>query len=1071
MIFGNNTSWQAQNISFKATQNATPLTLAGLEPGMLLDSFSVSGTGGGANLYYLPEESLDPLIGTSAFGTWTLEIQDDRVGATNNAVLDSWQLQFVFANTNPIPAVNIPTPINLTNGAPLTNVVPANSTAWFLVTVPPNADIATNDLIFATAPVNLLFNPSAPDTNGDFTLLPNATSGISILTTSSAPTNIVPGGIYFLGVQNTNPFAVTNAIEVTFHLIAASPPFAFTQPAQSVTGTNAQLNGMATPNGLPATAWFEWGTNTSYGNQTPPVSVGNSFNVVYTNSQIGGLVMNVPYHFRLVVSNAFTVVYGFDQILDEANVVVWGANFAGQKIVPPGVSNLVTIAGAYDHSLALRNNGTVVVWGDNTFNQTNVPAALNTNLVAVAGGESYSIALKNSGTVVAWGENIFPGETNVPAGLNNVVTIASGQYTSLALQNNGTVVAWGANISGLTNVPAALSNTVAIAGGSFHNLALKNDGTVMAWGDDSVGQTNVPAGLTNVVAISGGSFHSLALQNNGTVVAWGDDSAGQTDVPASLSNVVAIAAGGFHSLALKNDGTVVAWGDDSAGQASVPVGLSNVVAIAAGNLHSLALTPLFNLNSTNPIVLSITNGAPQTNSILPGGITFYQINVPVNADFATNLLLFADGPLNILFTTNAPPTTNAATVLMANSTNGISVLSTTSFPTNITPGGIYYLGVQNTNAITVTYGIEVDFHLLTAPPIVISSIIQTNINGTNGFLLTWFAPSNDLFQVQWNDNLGSTNWTTFTNPPAISYNTNFPASATNAQFNFFDDGSQTPPGLPPIRFYRLILLQSTNPPAASVSISGITSTNVSGTNGFLLTWFAPSNDLFQVQWITNLASTNWGTFTNIISYNTNFAASAASAQFNFFDDGSQTGGTLSAMRFYRLILLQGINSLTLPNQTNFTASLSATVTVTNTAVDSKNNAVLTYSLTNSPANASISTNGIITWTNATPSGLAAHFNTVVTDNGVPPLTATNTFTIFVAPIPSITNVTVTPTNVVLQWVAPTNDQFQVQSATNLAPPIIWTLFPNVITSTSGTFMFTDTNAPLLMKFYQLILLP
>jgi hypothetical protein len=29
----------------------------------------------------------------------------------------------------------------------------------------------------------------------------------------------------------------------------------------------------------------------------------------------------------------------------------------------------------------------------------------------------------------------------------------------------------------------------------------------------------------------------------------------------------------------------------------------------------------------------------------------------------------------------------------------------------------------------------------------------------------------------------------------------------------------------------------------------------------------------------------------------------------------------------------------------------------------------------------------------------------------------------------------------------------------------------VITSTSGVFNFVDTNAPLLMKFYELILLP
>ncbi|MEI9863682.1 MAG: LamG domain-containing protein [Limisphaerales bacterium] len=104
IYFGNNGGWQVQNIQLTATQVATPVVITGLEPGILLDSFSASRTVGG-NLYYLPEQSLDPLIGTSAYGTWQLEIQDDRVGATNRTILQSWALQFVFANTNPIPAL------------------------------------------------------------------------------------------------------------------------------------------------------------------------------------------------------------------------------------------------------------------------------------------------------------------------------------------------------------------------------------------------------------------------------------------------------------------------------------------------------------------------------------------------------------------------------------------------------------------------------------------------------------------------------------------------------------------------------------------------------------------------------------------------------------------------------------------------------------------------------------------------------------------------------------------------------------------------------------------------------
>jgi len=47
----------------------------------------------------------------------------------------------------------------------------------------------------------------------------------------------------------------------------------------------------------------------------------------------------------------------------------------------------------------------------------------------------------------------------------------------------------------------------------------------------------------------------------------------------------------------------------------------------------------------------------------------------------------------------------------------------------------------------------------------------------------------------------------------------------------------------------------------------------------------------------------------------------------------------------------------------------------------------------------------------------------------------------------------------------------VQWTTNLVPTIIWTPFTNIITSATGAFSFTDTNAPLMMKFYELLLLP
>jgi alpha-tubulin suppressor-like RCC1 family protein len=280
-------------------------------------------------------------------------------------------------------------------------------------------------------------------------------------------------------------------------------------------------------------------------------------------------------------------------------------------MVPTGLRGVIAIAAGIggSHSLALKSDGTVVAWGQNSTGQTTVPAGLSA-VIAIACGDTHSLALKSDGTVVAWGGNNY-GQTTVPAGLSAVIAIAGGGYHSLALKSDGTVVAWGQNISGQTTVPAGLSDVIAIAGGDYHSVALKSDGTVVVWGYNGFGQTNVPEDLSGVIAIAGGGMHSLALKSDGTVVAWGAPFYGQTTVPADLNGVIAIAGGYYHSLALKSDGTVVAWGENYYGQATVPPSLSGVEAIASGSFFNLAITPD---DATSPVITSQVTGAFGTNS-------------------------------------------------------------------------------------------------------------------------------------------------------------------------------------------------------------------------------------------------------------------------------------------------------------------------------------------------------------------------------------------------------------------------------------------------------------------------
>ena len=288
----------------------------------------------------------------------------------------------------------------------------------------------------------------------------------------------------------------------------------------------------------------------------------------------------LPPHFTKLVFAAL-VAAGFAMESSQAagTVVAWGDNSHAQTNVPPGLTNVVAVAGGSFHSLALDPAGTVIGWGETASGETSPPAGLS-NATGIAAGAGFSLARQSNGDVTAWGS-----QTTVPAGLTNAVAIAAALDNVLGLTRDGIVVPRGT----VSSVPANVTNVLAIAVGDTHDLALTGDGNTVAWGDSSLGKTAVPSDLTNAITLAAGRFHSLALRSDGTVVAWGNNTYNQSAVPSGLSNVVAIGAGALHSLALRSDGAVVAWGDNTYKQLAVPAGLSNVVGIAAGRYHNLAI--------------------------------------------------------------------------------------------------------------------------------------------------------------------------------------------------------------------------------------------------------------------------------------------------------------------------------------------------------------------------------------------------------------------------------------------------------------------------------------------------
>jgi alpha-tubulin suppressor-like RCC1 family protein len=349
--------------------------------------------------------------------------------------------------------------------------------------------------------------------------------------------------------------------------------------------------------------------------------------------------------YRVVAANAFGTAFSSEAELFIVPVATWGSSIV-QARVPAHVGDVVGLAGGFNHSVALRRDGTVVYWGNYQAITSFTSLAGENQLVAVAAANNHDLGLRADGTVLAFGNITSYGLGDIPAEATNIVAIATSGQHNLALRADGNVVSWGDNQAGLLTVPPDATNLVAISAAVGYSLALRDTGELRAWGRNDFGQLNVPAG-NDYLAVAAGYRHAVALREDGTVVAWGENEYGQTNVPPGLSNVVAIATRNYHTLALRQDGKVFAWGQNTLGQTDIWPTLTNVVGIAAGSSHSLALVgdgrPVINLP---PLRRRIESGADAVLRVLATGagpLHYQWQHDGTNIPGATNATLLVRG--------------------------------------------------------------------------------------------------------------------------------------------------------------------------------------------------------------------------------------------------------------------------------------------------------------------------------------------------------------------------------------------------------------------------------------------
>jgi len=281
----------------------------------------------------------------------------------------------------------------------------------------------------------------------------------------------------------------------------------------------------------------------------------------------------------------------------------------------------VTIGG--DSVAAIKNDGTLWTWGNNSYgqlgnnlgsgrNRYSVPQQITGTTWSQVSAKYYNMAaVKTDGTLWTWGlankgqlgnNTAGPNKSSpVQVGTGTTWSYVSSGYNMAGIKTDGTLWCWGSNYlgqqgnGGVADVsnPAQLGSDTWITAYTtgYSTYGIKTNGTLWAWGQNNLGQladntivrksspVQIYGGGTNwqSLAIPGSPNAMAAIKTDGTLWCWGsnyDGILGTNDITDRSSPTQIYGGGttwkqvsiGNSAIAIKTDGSIWTWGSNGKGQ-------------------------------------------------------------------------------------------------------------------------------------------------------------------------------------------------------------------------------------------------------------------------------------------------------------------------------------------------------------------------------------------------------------------------------------------------------------------------------------------------------------------------